>query len=109
MKRKMLLIAVIGIVFIVGVIAYLSLFTRTRQIGNMEEQAGYLIKKVEEYKRQHHQLPKYIDDMQLNLPDDYPFSYALTKDSSNYLVGFEIAPFKSMVYYSENKTWMSQQ
>lgn len=107
MNRKMLII--IGIVFIVGVIAYLYLFNRARQMNTMEEQAGYLIKKVEEYKKVHHKLPQYQDDMQLNVPDDYPLTYALTKDSSNYLVGFEIAPFKSMVYHSENKTWMPQQ
>ncbi|WP_121808123.1 hypothetical protein [Mucilaginibacter kameinonensis] len=109
MKRKMLLIAIMGIAFIAGVIVYLSLFTRARQIATMEEQAGYLIQRVEEYKGKYHKLPQYMDDMQLNLPDNYPFSYTLTGDGLSYLVGFEIAPFKSMVYHSENKTWIPQQ
>lgn len=109
MNRKILLIMIVGFVFVVCLITYLFLFNRPRKINNMEKRAGYLIKKVEEYKGKYHKLPQYMDDMQLNLPIDYPFSYALTKDSSNYLVGFEIVPFKSMVYHSENKTWIPQQ
>lgn len=75
----------------------------------MEQQASYLINKVESYKKEHHKLPQYMEDMNLNLPDNYPFAYATTKDSSVYVVGFEIAPFKSMVYYSDSKTWAPQQ
>jgi len=109
MQRKVLLIIVICILVTIGIIAYLPLFKRAREINNMEDQAGYLIKKVEAYKKKYHKLPQYMDDMNLDLPDNYPFSYAITKDSSNYLVGFEIAPFKSMVYYSDSKKWAPQQ
>ncbi|NVM62242.1 hypothetical protein FHW88_000518 [Mucilaginibacter sp. SG538B] len=50
-----------------------------------------------------------MDDMNLNLPDNYPFLYAITKDSSAYVVGFEISPFKSMMYHSNSKAWVPQQ
>lgn len=93
---------------IVGAILYWPILKRSRGMNSMEKQAGYLINKVEQYKKYHHKLPQYMDDMNLNLSDNYPFSYAITKDSSVYVVGFEIAPFKSMVYYSDTKTWRPQ-
>lgn len=109
MKRKVILIIVISISFIIGAVIYWPIFQHAREINNMEEQAGYLINKVEAYKRKYHKLPQYMDDMNLNLPDNYPFFYAITNDSSTYVVGFEIAPFKSMVYHSNSKTWVPQQ
>jgi len=108
MRRKVLIIIIISILVIAGIV-YWPTFQQAREINSMKKQACYLINKVEAYKKEHHKLPQYMDDMNLNLPDSYPFSYAITKDSSVYVVGFQIAPFESMVYYSDSKTWIPQQ
>lgn len=92
------------IIFLVCFFAY----KRKKEVSSKEIQARYLIDKVEEYRAKYHKLPLYESDMHLDLPEEYPCHYAITKDSTVYIVGFEVAPFKSMVYYSDSKTWIPQ-
>lgn len=67
-----------------------------------------MIRIVEDYRKRYKKLPQYEADMHLDLPDDYPISYAITNDSTVYVVGFQIAPFKSMYYSSDTKSWSTQ-
>jgi hypothetical protein len=108
MKYKTLYVTAICILLI-GICVALFMYERRQKISNLKKQSQYLIQKVEAYKKKNHKLPQYMDDMHLDLSDDYPISYSLTHDSLVYVVGFQIAPFSSMVYYSDTKMWASQQ
>ncbi|NVM62241.1 hypothetical protein FHW88_000517 [Mucilaginibacter sp. SG538B] len=57
MKRKLILIIVISISFIVAAAIYWPIIQYARELNNMEKQAGYLIDKVEAYKKEHHNFP----------------------------------------------------
>lgn len=109
MRHKVLTISAICLIVMIGIVVYLPIYERNKEISDLKQKANYLIQKVEAYKLKHHKLTQYENDMNLSLPDDYPISYAITKDSLVYVVGFEIAPFESMVYHSDSKTWTPQQ
>jgi len=78
---------------------------QANDIKKMETQGQWLIQKVEDYRKIHHKLPVYMNDMKLDLPDDYPINYDLTKDSNIYVISFQVYAFKSATYYSDTKKW----
>lgn len=108
MKKNMLLIMVVLVCMVGAIVCYLPVYLRNKEISDLEKRGNELVLKIEAYKKRTHKLPHYIEDLGLNLPDNYPFSYDIAHDSSYYVVGFEIAPFRSMVYYSDTKTWIPQ-
>ena len=87
---------------------YLPVYLRNKGISDLERQGIELAKKVDEYQRKNHKLPEYLEDLKLNLPDDYPLNYNKTKDSGVYVIGFQVRPFRSMVYSSDTKVWLLQ-
>lgn len=110
MKRNRFVIMIIGI-GLFGIIAYLLFFSdylKNKEIADNENKAQWLITKIEEYKKTHHKIPQSIDDLKLNLPDDYPIDYAITNDSGVYVVGFQVEAFESMMYRSDLKKWIMQ-
>ena len=94
-----------------GIIAYVLFFSdylKNKENTDKETKAQWLITKIEQYKKDHHKIPQSIDDLKLNLPDDYPIDYAITHDSVVYVVGFQVEAFKSMMYRSDLKKWIMQ-
>ena len=91
---------------IVGLIViYYPINQKNTQINKLEKQGENIVFQIELYKKTHHKLPLYLDDLQINLPEDSPFGYDLTHDSLNYVLGFQISTFKTRVYHSETKQW----
>ncbi|WP_426669326.1 hypothetical protein ACPPVU_24295 [Mucilaginibacter sp. McL0603] len=108
MKKKGIFIVVICIVAISLIVCYLPFYIKSKAINDLENQGNYLVQRVEAYKKKNHKLPQYLEDMQLNLPDNYPLNYNTTKDSGIYVVSFQVGFFRSMVYYSDRKEWEFQ-
>ena len=107
MRRKILNIVVICI-SILGIVVYWLIYEQNKELKSLEKQANYLIQQVEFYKKTHHKLPQSMDDMRLSLPDDCRVTYEMVNDSLSYTVGYPIAPFRDMVYYSNSKSWIPQ-
>jgi hypothetical protein len=107
-KKKVLVIFVICIVTLSIIICYLPLYLRNKEINDLERQGDDLVQKVEIYKKRNHKLPEYLEDMGINLPDNYPLYYNTTQDSGIYEISFQVRPFKSMVYHSDTKQWELQ-
>jgi hypothetical protein len=95
------------VVFIICLWFYLG-YLRKKEYLELEKQGLELAQKVEKYKKIHHKIPDYLEDMGLNLPDNYPLYYNTTKDSGVYVISFQVRAFKSMVYYSDTKEWRMQ-
>jgi hypothetical protein len=110
MTRKLIFVVstFISVAVIIIAVIYFSNYQQNQQIVKLKSEGERLVKQVENYKSRMHKIPQYMEDMHLNLPDDYPIYYAAEKDSINYTIGFQIRPFKSMVYYSDSKLWISQ-
>ncbi len=108
MVKKGLVILVICISVVAIIICYLPIYLQYKKINSLEKQANYLIQQVEVYKKKYHKIPEYMEDMKLNLPDDYPLYYNNTQDSGVYIISFQVEPFKSMGYHSDSKTWVLQ-
>ncbi|HZX58825.1 MAG TPA: hypothetical protein VFE54_08870 [Mucilaginibacter sp.] len=70
------------------------------------KEGNRLIEKIEQYKAKNHRLPEYIEDLKLNLPDNYPLNYNRGKGSDNYVVSFQIGFFKDIVYHSDTRKWV---
>lgn len=104
---KLLKVALLGVV-VFAAIAFFFYYQRQKAIDKLKDQASYLIGKIEDYRKAHRKLPRYESDMQLNLPGNSPIGYTLTTDSVNYIITVQIAPFKSMVYHSDAKSWLQQ-
>lgn len=103
--KKVLIILAISIC-VLGTIAYGSfVYFGNKKVFALERQGNDLAQKVEAFKDRNHKFPQYLENMKLNLPDDYPLYYAITKDSGAYVIWFQIGFFKSMVYHSDTKKW----
>jgi hypothetical protein len=107
--KKVKILIILGICLILSAlgIIYLRRYEIRKDITEKKKQAMELVKKVEEYKKMHHKIPAYQDDLG-DFSNNYPIYYNTTKDSGVYIVSFQIAPFKSMGYHSDTKAWTEQ-
>src|SRR5882672_8257446 len=111
MMKKVLIIFIscVGILW-VG-ITYIS-YQRNKEIHDLVRQGNDLVQKVEAYKKAHYKIPQCLEDMRLNLPDDCPLNYNVTRDSVNYVISFQTGLwfnstfFQSKAYYSDSKEWI---
>lgn len=102
--EKILLIAGICIAIVIAVLAYWGRSINKENAALMKK-GDSLVVKIEKYKKRNHKLPEYLEDLKLNLPDNYPLYYNRTRDSDNYVVSFQIGFFKNIVYHSDTKKW----
>jgi uncharacterized membrane protein len=109
MRKSIFVVSIfIAVAAIITAAIYFSNYYQSQHIAKLKNEGMELVKQVENYRSRTHKIPQYMEDMHLDLPDDYPIYYNIQKDSINYTVSFQIAPFRSMAYYSDTKSWVSQ-
>jgi len=101
--RKGLAIALISVAIIIVTLTYWRYSIHKEDEESMRE-GNKLIAKIEQYRIKNHRLPEHLEDLKLNLPDDYPLHYAKWSDNS-YVVGFQVGFFKDITYHSDTKKW----
>src|SRR3569833_3085798 len=101
--RKRLKITLIGVAVIIAMLTYWR-YSINKEDESLMKEGDKLIAKIERYRTQNHRLPDYLEDLKLNLPDDYPLNYA-KRDDDSYVVGFQIGFFKDITYRSDTKKW----
>jgi len=106
MKRSLIIAALF--ISVAGLIYIYLTYSENKDIRDLQNKSMQIVRKVEEYKQKNHKIPDNMENLNLNLPDNYPINYNVQQDGVNYYVSFQIAAFKSMAYDSSTKSWRYQ-